>query len=438
MCALTLCSFIIYAFIMFVIPKQYKAVANARMEREVTELAEKLDGQDYASASEAIYNFCIENHATAMLINGDQTVAFGEETAAAETENTSALSFEVHFSDLSGNSVLTVLSSASTAREITYTFLKMLPFVAVLIIMISAFSAWLCSRIIVKPVLQISTVSKRMAQMDMTWRCDEGRDDELGTLAQSLNTLSERLTQAMGELEDANAQLREEIAASRELERQRRDFFAAASHELKTPITVLKGQLESMLLGIGDYRDHEKYLPQALETVENMEELTREILTITKMEAGIPKSSFENEALAPILHTCIEGIEPLADEKKIVIDARQIHADIHLNMNRPLFQKAVSNILSNAVRYSPEGQRIIVTLTEEALTIENTGITIEEDDISSLFMPFYRADRSRNRRSGGSGLGLYIVKTVLDIHGLSCKLENQRDSVRFTVFLNQN
>lgn len=134
------------------------------------------------------------------------------------------------------------------------TFLKILPLVIALILLISALSAWFCSRLIVSPVLNISSVSKRMAQMDMTWHCETGRTDELGTLADSLNTLSTRLAQAMGELETANAQLREDIAAARTLEKQRRDFFAAASHELKTPITILKGQLENMALGIGDYK----------------------------------------------------------------------------------------------------------------------------------------------------------------------------------------
>ncbi len=338
-----------------------------------------------------------------MWSSNGQLVSFGETT---ETENTASVSFVLRFSDLSENSVLTIITSASAAGEITDAFLGLLPYASALVSMISLLSAWLCSRLIVRPVLRLCHVSKRMAQLDMTWRCETGRSDELGILANSLNTLSQRLNQAMDKLKNANARLREDIAASRELEKQRRDFFAAASHELKTPVTILKAQLESMALGIGDYRNHEKYLPQALATVESMEGLFQEILTIAKMEFGIIGVGFTSQSLAPILRAC------MAEEKKITLTERTMDESVRAPIHEALFQKAISNILSNAVRHSPTGQHVAVALTEDALTVENTGVRIAEDD--PLFTPFYRADQSRNRKSGGSGLGLYLVKTILD------------------------
>lgn len=436
--ALTSCCCLIYALVMVVIPKQYTAVADTRIEQAVIQLAAELDGTNYTFAGKEIYNFCIANHVAAMLATGDQTIMFGSSADLEEAESMSSISVALHFSDFQQSSALTVVSSASTAGEITNTFLKLLPFAAALILLIASLSAWFCSRVIAGPVLQICNVSERMAQMDMTWRCETGRTDELGTLANSLNTLSLRLTQAMSDLEAANAQLRKDIAVSRTLEKQRRDFFAAASHELKTPITILKGQIESMALGIGDYKDHEKYLPQTLAAVERMERLIHEILAITKMESGIPETSFAREALAPVLRTCIAELEPLAEKKQIQIDVQQMSEDVILRINKRLFQKAISNVLSNAVRYSPEKQRVIIRLEKHALTIENTGVTIADDDMPLLFTPFYRADRSRNRKGGGSGLGLYIVKAVLDLHDLTYRLENAENAVRFTVFLNQN
>ena len=105
----------------------------------------------------------------------------------------------------------------------------------------------------------------------MTWDCKVNRTDELGVLANSLNTMAKRLDIAMKELESANEQLKDDMEHITELSRQRRDFFAAASHELKTPITILKGQIESMILGIGKYKDPGKVLPETLKEVENME-----------------------------------------------------------------------------------------------------------------------------------------------------------------------
>lgn len=438
MCALTLCCFLIYGIVMVMIPRQYTTLANDRISQKIKELTAELDGTDYGSASTKIYNFCIQNHASAILTTGEQSILFGTDSNMEETETTYSLSVALKFSDFRESSLLTFVSSASTAGEIMRTFLKILPLVIALILLISALSAWFCSRLIVSPVLNISSVSKRMAQMDMTWHCETGRTDELGTLADSLNTLSTRLAQAMGELETANAQLREDIATARTLEKQRRDFFAAASHELKTPITILKGQLENMALGIGDYKNHEKYFPQALSAVESMEQLIREILAISKMESGVPESSFAKEALSPILQTCITEAKPLATEKQIMIDTQQISETASAYINKQLFQKAVSNILSNAVRYSPPGQRVTIALTQNVFTVENTGVTIAKEDLPSLFSPFYRVEQSRNRKSGGSGLGLYIVKTILELHGFRYKMENADNAVRFTICLNQN
>ena len=123
-----------------------------------------------------------------------------------------------------------------------------------------------------------------MTELDMTWRCDTDRKDEIGVLSSSLNTMAARLQSTMEELETANQQLTKDVKKFQRLEEQHRNFFAAVSHELKTPLTILKGQLENMILGFGDYQNHDKYLPQALKSAEDIEYLVKEILSITKME----------------------------------------------------------------------------------------------------------------------------------------------------------
>lgn len=221
------------------------------------------------------------------------------------------------------------------------------------------------------------------------------------------------------------------------LEKQRRDFFAAVSHELKTPITILKGQLESMLMGIGDYRNHEKYLPQSLAAVEDMEYLVKEILSVAKMEAMGLEGSMADISIANLLKKVITAISLLAQEKQIEIQVELLE-DVNTAVQPQLFEKAISNILINAVRHSPAGARVITRLSKKSLTVENTGVTISQEDLPYMFTPFYRVDKSRNRATGGSGLGLYIVRTILDLHKLSYGIESLQDSVLFTVNLNQN
>lgn len=437
-CALGLCSLLVYGMVMAAIPRQYAVLTNSQATRAFQTLTDEISGMEPDTAGKAIHAYCARYRAAALLTTGDTSVSYGGDMGSGDLQSTLSLCANVQLADHEESSVLTAIVAASETGEITLAFVRILPAALALILLASALSAWVCSRLLAAPVLKISGVSKRMAQMDMTWRCEVNRSDELGVLADSLNTLSERLSQAMSQLESANAQLRREISATQALEKQRRDFFAAASHELKTPLTILQGQLESMALGIGDYKHHEKYLPQALETVESMETLVREILTISRMEAGLARESFTQEYLAPLLRDAVAEFAPLAQEKQIFLAADHLCEQTQASINPPLFRKAISNLLSNAVRYTPPGERIEVTLTGDALTITNTGATISPEELPTLFAPFTRVDKSRNRTSGGSGLGLYIVKTVLDLHGFKYTIGNVTNAVSFTIHLHQN
>lgn len=431
--ALTVCSMLIYVIVMLMIPQQYTALSNSRITKEVERLSQELENADSQTASEKIYNFCIQNHSAAILKTGSRSVCFGEVNTLSQERNSSSVSLILQLSDYKTESCLTVISSASTAEEINHTFLRIMPFVFVSILLISAASAWVCSRAIVHPVLKISSVSKRMAQMDMTWRCDVSRCDELGTLADSLNTLSLKLTQAINELENTNAKLRQEIEKTNALEKQRRDFFAAASHELKTPITILKGQIESMILEIGRYKDVKNVLPETLQEIENMELLVREILSISKIEMNGVNDHSEQIAVHEELMKAAEHLAPLAQEKEISI--HQHLNDVWIKGNTALFYKALHNIMSNAVRHSPSGSHVTIRLTEQQLSVQNTGVTLTEEDITALFTPFYRVDKSRNKATGGSGLGLYLVKTILELHGFPFSIKNKENSVIFTITL---
>lgn len=427
---LTLCSLIIYGIVMLVIPNRYVTVTNSRITDEISALSQSLENSDYKTSAEAIEDFCLKTASEAVLVTGEKTTGFGDTGNAGK--NTVSTSFVLHFSDIKEESFLTVISPASTADELNGTFLQMLPFIGAAIVIISLLSAAVCSRAIVRPVLKISSVSKRMAQMDMTWRCELNRTDELGILADSLNTMSKRLSGAMRELELTNRRLKQEVETVNAMEKQRRDFFAAASHELKTPITVLKGQIESMIYGIGRYKDTQAVLPEALKEIENMEKLTREILSVTKLEiAEVHKK--ENIPLHEILKNTVELLAPLAEERET-----EINGDIEevwIRGNGSMLRRAVHNILSNALLHSPRGSEINFSLDRNRLRVVNTNVTLPNEMIPHLFDPFYRVEKSRSRATGGSGLGLYLVKTVFDLHNIPCSLSNGDNCVIFTAEL---
>ncbi len=432
MAALTVCSLLIYGIIMFIIPRQYTTLSNKRVNAEMKQLTKELEHTDFGMAEEKISSFCSKNHAAAVLTMGEESLSFGDMAYVSGQESSYTVSVVLSFMDKGGSAFLTVVSAATAAGELNRTFLHILPFVLMAIFLIAALSAWLCSRAIVRPVLKIAGVSKRMAQLDMTWRCETGRKDELGELAKSLNTLSDRLTRALFELEGSNEKLRQEVETVNAMERQRRDFFAAASHELKTPITILKGQIESMILGIGKYKDVQGILPQTLREVERMEGLVKELLGIVKLEMRKGGEEMGAVAVHKELGEVVSVLWPLAQEKEDILSCEL--EEVFIPGDAALFRKALHNIVSNAIRHSPEKSEIMVQLTKKCLTVKNTGVMLPEDEIGELFAPFYRVEKSRNPSTGGSGLGLYLVRRILELQGLKYRLENGEDCVIFTIF----
>lgn len=427
---LILCSLIIYGIVMFFLPQSYTVVASDRVESEIQQLTERLTQTAFVDSGQILDQFSRENQALVVLSGGEENQAFG--SLVKKDGDILTTSIELSFADSTEFYTLSITAPVSAGRELIAAFVKLLPLLLLLILLISSLGAFFCSRVLARPVLEISRVSKRMANLDMTWECSVNRTDELGVLANSLNFMAKRLDAAMKELEHANQKLREDMEHITELARQRRDFFAAASHELKTPITILKGQIESMILGIGKYKDTEGVLPETLKEVENMERLVKEILTISKIEMYGLVGKTEAVSLTDVLIKVTETLSPLTKERQTTVHL-QTAENVTVFGNASLLEKAIHNILSNAIRHSPKSAEVFVHLTPSALTVANTGISIPEEDLSVLFTPFYRVEKSRNKSTGGSGLGLYLVKTILELHGFLYQLNNTETGVMFTV-----
>lgn len=213
-------------------------------------------------------------------------------------------------------------------------------------------------------------------------------------------------------------------------------FFNAASHELKTPVTILKGQLSGMLEGVGVYRDRDKYLLRSLQTTGRMENLIREMLAISRMEAGtVPVKREPVDLAALTAERLAQDAELFRQRGQVLLP--QLDTGTMVTGDPALLGRAVGNLLSNASLYSPENAEIRVWCGlrdgRPALTVENSGTRIPEVALPHLFDAFYRAEGSRSRSTGGSGLGLYLVKMILDRHGAVCAIENTEEGVRATV-----
>ena len=280
---------------------------------------------------------------------------------------------------------------------------KALPISLSCSLLISVVCSLLFSKAIADPIKKISTSTEQMMKLDHGASCPIHTKDEIGTLAQNVNDLYSNLLSTIEHLE-------REKDAVRDMERAKVDFLRAASHELKTPVTALNATLENMILGVGKYQDYATYLPECKEMVEQLSGMIHEILETSKLNltAEAPKQVDVPELLAE-----------LCEPYQLIAAAHQITFSLDLPEQFPAvlpvgpFSKAVSNVLANAVAYTEAGKTVAVYMDENRLIIENECVPILDDEIHRLFEPFYRPDFSRNRESGGNGLGLYIVNTLL-------------------------
>ena len=340
--------------------------------------------------------------------------------------------YEISFADSTETYILLLAKNTNKESQVVLALQKTLPILSVTILLVSVIAAFFYTWYMTKPIKKISKLSKQMADMDFSGLCPTNRTDEIGVLSHSLNDLSKKLAAALSDLQEANQKLQADIDMERRLEKQRVEFFAAASHELKTPITIIKGQLQGMLYQVGRYKDRETYLAQSLEITDTLGKMVQELLTISRLDTPGYTCKKSNLNLSNLINDRLTAFEDLFMQKDLTVE-QSISPEVYILGDMQLLQKALDNLLGNAAAYSEAGNQIIVKLWEENekvnLTIENTGAHIPDEAISKLFEPFYRIDQSRNRQTGGTGLGLYIVKTILNLHEAKIEVTNTLQGV---------
>lgn len=317
--------------------------------------------------------------------------------------------------------------SINQAKFITEAVTKALPISLSCSLLISVVCSLLFSKAIADPIKRISASTERMMELDQTANCAIHSKDEIGTLAQNVNDLYSNLLSTIRYLEQEKNNVRD-------MERAKVDFLRAASHELKTPVTALNATLENMILGVGMYQDYAAYLPECKEMVEQLSGMIHEILETSKLSAITepPKSVDVSDLLAE-----------LCEPYQMIAAAHQISFSLDVPETFPAllpvgpFSKAISNVLANALAYTDRGKSVSVYMDGRSLVIENECTPIPDNEIHRLFEPFYRPGFSRSRESGGNGLGLYIVDTLLTSMDISYSFVPMKSppGMRFTILL---
>lgn len=307
---------------------------------------------------------------------------------------------------LISNAGVATFSEVDMPKLITQTILKTFPISIVCCVLISLFVSLLFSKGITRPVLSIINSVHQMTTMDTEAKATVRATDEIGTLAADINILYQSLLLTIRNLELE----KEKVHLA---EKEKIDFLRTASHELKTPVTELNATLENMILGIGEYRDYEIYLPRCKEITEQIGEMIRDILNTSRLQVQTESEPATMLSMKDVLIDLCEPYRLIAKTKNIRFEMELMN-DISVYLPPNQIKKALSNILSNAVNYTETNKKILIVLDGKKLSICNECDVLLPEHLQHIFEPFYRPDSARSRKTGGNGLGLYIVQTILD------------------------
>ena len=225
------------------------------------------------------------------------------------------------------------------------------------------------------------------------------------------------------------------IESERMQEAKRKEFVATISHELKTPITIISGQLEGMIYNIGKYKDRDTYLKKSYESTQELKTLVEEMIQVSKYEILERPSQTKEIDLLELINRLLKRQTYLIEEKEMAVNVYG-EENFTIEVDEERITKAISNIINNGIKYSPNNSELNIRLLnkdKKILEIQNTGTTIDEKLKDKIFKPFFRVEKSRNRKTGGSGLGLYIVSQVLKEYNFKYNIKNRKDSVVFTI-----
>jgi len=285
------------------------------------------------------------------------------------------------------------------------------------------------------PIMELADISNKMADLDFDTKYTSGGKNEIGLLGANFNRMSERLELTISQLKSANNQLQKDIESKEKLEAMRTEFLGNVSHELKTPIALIQGYAEGLKDGVNeDAASREFYCDVIIDEAQKMNQMVRNLLTLNQMEFGTEEIEFTRVNLTQIISGVLQSMEIVAQQKeaKVIFDNS---SEVSAWADEYKVEQVVRNYISNAFNHL-DGENVVevrmIPLGEKIrISVFNTGKPIPKPDLPRIWDKFYKVDKAHTREYGGNGLGLSIVKAIMESFRQPYGVKNYDNGVEF-------
>ena len=307
--------------------------------------------------------------------------------------------------------------------------------VGIVIIVLSGVIVMLVTRRITKPISELTILSQKMSNLDFEAKYESKVGNEIDVLGENFNRMSEQLETTISELKSANNELQRDIEDKIKIDKMRKEFLDNVSHELKTPIALVQGYAEGLKENISDDPEsREFYCDVIMDEASKMNKLVKNLLTLNQLESGKDAVVMERFDLVSLIRGVLQSMD---------IMIRQKEAKVLFEEEKPVYvwadefktEEVVTNYVSNALNHLDGEHEIEIRIHDEdnrvKVTVFNTGTPIPEADVPNLWNKFYKVDKARTREYGGSGIGLSIVKAIMESMNQQYGIQNFDNGVEF-------
>ncbi len=302
-------------------------------------------------------------------------------------------------------------------------------------IIVGGLLVWLLSRRITQPLMELTHLSQKMANLNFDAKYTSGGADEIGILGSNFNRMSEQLEKTISELKRANNQLQKDIEQKEKMEEMRNEFLGNVSHELKTPLALIQGYAEGLKEGVNDDPEsREFYCEVIMDEADKMNRMVKNLLTLNQLEFGSDEVEFERFDIVGLVKGVIASCDILIQQAGASVD---FVADEKLDVWADEFktEQVVRNYLTNAIHHVENEKRIEVRIRQNGdtahISVFNSGKPIPEEDVPKLWDKFYKVDKAHTREYGGNGIGLSIVKAIMESFHQKYGVRNYDNGVEF-------